>query len=155
MPSQTLSQFFSGMPDLSDVSSSSPPLPALSDWENNVLRVVRSRWPTSSLEIAEFLGHSCTTREQKRLLSSRVVYHVKKLVEKKHVMSKRFGNALIVWPYEVETLRIMHEMMGVKPAHHSTHSLPHEKKIVKEKNSTEKIHPPVHAVKKSIWKEDA
>ena len=168
MPPQTLSQYFSGMPDLSDVSSTSTPLSSLSDWENKVLHIVKNRWPTSSLEIAEFLGHTCNTREQKRLLSSRVVYHVKKLVEKKHVISKRFGNALIVWPYEVETLRIMHEMMvpnfleksSIKktehsPAHHSVEHAPHEKKSSREKWSTKQTIPVhVHISKKSIWKEE-
>ncbi len=145
MPPQTLSQYFSGMPNLGGVSTPAT-IPSLSDWENNVLRIVKTRWPTSSLEIAEFLGHECTTRDQKRLLSSRVVYHVKKLVEKKHVMSKRFGNALIVWPYEVETLRIMHEMMDAKPVHHLNTN------HVAEKNISSKTHPSVHPIKKSIWK---
>lgn len=78
-----------------------------------MLSVAKARWPTSSLEIAEFLGHACVTREEKRLLSSRIVYHIKKLVAKKHLISKRFGNALIVWPYEVETLRVMNERAHV------------------------------------------
>ncbi len=103
----SISHYFS---DKSELDSFSPE-PSLSDWENRVLHVIKTRWPTSSLEIAEFLGHACETREQKRIFSSRIVYHVKKLVDKKKVISKRFGHSLIVWPYEVETLRVMHEMM--------------------------------------------
>lgn len=142
MPPHTLAQYFSGMPDLVDFSPS-PSQPALSDWENKVLHIVKSRWPTSSIEIAEFLGHECVTRDQKRLLSSRIVYHVKKLVAKKHVMSKRVGHALIVWPYDVETLRIMHEMMTPSsPAHHTQ----------PEKNVPVNHPSSMVPAKKSIWK---
>ncbi len=77
----------------------------LSSLEEQLLAVTHARWPTSSLEIAEFLGHTLVSREQKRLLSSRITYHIKKLVEKKKLMSKRVGNALVVWPYEIEPLR--------------------------------------------------
>ncbi len=108
MASARLIDYYSGMPkETVSISVESPH----TEWESRVLRVVHSRWPTSSLEIAEFLGHSIATREEKRLLSSRIVYHIKKLVERKKLMSKRFGNALVVWPFEVETLRVMHEMM--------------------------------------------
>lgn len=82
---------------------------SLSAFEFRLVSIAHSRWPTSALEIAEFLGHPAHTREEKRLLSSRIAYHVKKLVEKKKLMSKRVGNALIVWPYEVEYLRVIHE----------------------------------------------
>ncbi len=78
----------------------------LSPKEERILQIVHARWPTSSLEIAEFLGHALVTREEKKILSSRIAYHVKKLVGKKKLISKRFGNALVVWPYEVETLRL-------------------------------------------------
>jgi hypothetical protein len=108
MASSRLIDYYSGMPEDSVLVSVESPH---TEWESRVLKVVHSRWPTSSLEIAEFLGHSVTTRDEKRLLSSRIVYHIKKLVERKRLMSKRFGHALVVWPYEVETLRVMHEMM--------------------------------------------
>ncbi len=102
MATPSIAQYFSSIPSLE---SSFVPHPSLSAHENEVLRIIYHRWPTSSLEIAEFLGHTCKTRKQKKILSSRIVYHVKKLVEKKYVVSKRFGNALIVWPYVVEKKR--------------------------------------------------
>jgi len=112
MSSARLIDYYSGMPkETVSIAVESPH----TEWEAKVLHVVHSRWPTSSLEIAEFLGHSISTREEKRLLSSRIVYHIKKLVERKKLMSKRFGNALVVWPYEVETLRVMQEMMKPLP----------------------------------------
>ncbi|MEK6970906.1 MAG: hypothetical protein AABW68_04445 [archaeon] len=108
MASARLIDYYSGMPkETVSVAVESPH----TEWESKLLHVVHSHWPTSSLEIAEFLGHSVHTREEKRLLSSRIVYHIKKLVRQQRLMSKRFGNALVVWPYEVETLRVMHEMM--------------------------------------------
>ena len=109
MPSPHLIDFFSGMPKIESVESI--PTSSMTHAEAQILHVVHTRWPTSSLEIAEFLGQSISSRDEKRLVSSRLAYHIKKLVSKRKLMSKRFGNALIVWPYEVETLRVMHEVM--------------------------------------------
>jgi hypothetical protein len=88
---------------------------SLSSFELEIIQVVHHRWPTSALEIAEFLGHTLTTREHKRTLSSRLTYHLKKLVHKRVLMSKRIGNALMVWPYEVEKFRLMHELFPHSP----------------------------------------
>ncbi len=107
MSSPHLIDFFSGMPKLESAETIPTPL-LMTDAETQILHVVHARWPTSSLEIAEFLGQSIASRDEKRLVSSRLAYHIKKLVLKRRLMSKRFGNALIVWPYEVETLRVMH-----------------------------------------------
>ncbi len=112
MDSQKLQMLNLGMPNIEGVSSQHVPL---SSFELEILQVVHHRWPTSSLEIAEFLGHTLTTREHKRTLSSRLVYHLKKLVHKQVLMSKRIGNALMVWPYEVEKFRVMHELFPHSP----------------------------------------
>lgn len=104
MKPPSLAQFFSRTSQL----DSHAPDPSLSPFESHLVSIAHARWPTSSLEIAEFLGHPTHTREEKRTLSSRIAYHVKKLIEKKKLMSKRMGNALIVWPYDVECLRTAH-----------------------------------------------
>lgn len=108
MNARPISSYVSGMPDL--VATPASPS-SFSPVEKDILSIVHARWPTSSLEIAEFLGHTLGSREEKRLFSSRITYHIKKLVRKRHLMSKRFGHSLVVWPYHVETLRVMHEMM--------------------------------------------
>lgn len=95
----------------------------LSAFELEITQIVHQRWPTSALEIAEFLGHTLVTREHKRTLSSRLSYHLKKLVHKQVLMSKRIGNALMVWPYEVEKFRLMHELFPHSPRPESTETI--------------------------------
>ena len=107
MDSQQFKTLHLGMPNNSLSIALSP---HLTPFELEIIQIVHHRWPTSALEIAEFLGHTLETREHKRTLSSRLTYHLKKLVQKNVLMSKRMGNALMVWPYEVEKFRLMHEL---------------------------------------------
>ena len=104
MKTPAIAEYASGMPEIDATIS-------LSRTESRILGVVHSRWPTSSIEIAEFLGHEIHSRELKRQHSSRITYYLKKLVKQNRLMSKRVGNALIVWPYEVETFRVMKEIL--------------------------------------------
>jgi hypothetical protein len=119
MPNNALDSLSSPLP------VHSPSAPSLNPLEQEIVRIVHQHWPTSSLEIAEHLGHSLETREQKRTLSSRLSYHLKKLVEKRILMSKRSGNTRMVWPYEVEKFRLMHELFPHSPSHSdSSHENP-------------------------------
>lgn len=89
---------------------------SLSSLEWRILDYVHAHWPTSSIEVAELLqGAPLNSREEKRRHSSRISYHLQKLAAKKKIVSKRVGNALIVWPYEVESLRVMHGLMTPPP----------------------------------------
>ena len=108
MKNDTFAAQFSGMPNLRPET-----LPiVLSSLETRILDYVHAHWPTSSTEVAELLqGTPLVTREEKRRHSSRISYHIQKLVSKKKLISKRMGNALIVWPYEVESLRVMHGLI--------------------------------------------
>lgn len=116
MDSQKLKALHLGMPNNGAPLALSPPTGHhLSPFELEVVQIVHQRWPTSALEIAEFMGHTISTREHKRTLSSRLAYHLKKLVHKQVLMSKRIGNALMVWPYEVEKFRLMHELFPHSP----------------------------------------
>lgn len=79
--------------------------------ESAVLEIVRSRWPISALEIAENLSERISSREDKKRQSTNYSYYLKKLIAKRLVLSKRVGNALIVWPIEVEAYRTIHEIL--------------------------------------------
>lgn len=79
--------------------------------EREIFNLVLENWPTSALEIAEHFGENISTREQKKQASTKYVYYLKKLVEKQLVLSKRFGNALIVWPVRAEKLRTIHKIL--------------------------------------------
>ncbi|QQR92515.1 MAG: hypothetical protein IPJ89_05205 [Candidatus Iainarchaeum archaeon] len=115
MDSQKLKALHLGMPEKAGLAAATAPAQGLSPFELEIAQIVHQRWPTSALEIAEFLGHTIATREHKRTLSSRLSYHLKKLVHKQVLMSKRIGNALMVWPYEVEKFRLMHELFPHSP----------------------------------------
>ncbi len=85
--------------------------PELSEKEANVLELVKENWPISALEIAEHMNEDLSSHEFKKKHSTNYVYYLKKLVDKRLVLSKRVGNALIVWPIEVEAYRAIHNII--------------------------------------------
>jgi len=86
--------------------------PDLSDKEQMVLELVREHWPVSALEIAEHFNEDVSSREHKKRHSTNYSYYLKKLISKRLVLSKRIGNALIVWPLEVEAYRAIHSIIA-------------------------------------------
>ena len=76
-----------------------------------MLELVREHWPISALEIASHLNENISTREHKKKHSTNYTYYLKKLIHKRLVLSKRVGNALIVWPLEVEAYRAIHSIL--------------------------------------------
>ncbi len=83
----------------------------LTETERHVLSCVLEYWPTCPLEIAAHLGLEANSREEKKRLSSKYSYYLRKLNEKGLIFSKRMGNALVVWPSEVEKYRTIHEIL--------------------------------------------
>lgn len=85
--------------------------PDLSEKEQQILEIVKDNWPISALEIAEHFKENLSSREHKKKHSTNYTYYLKKLVVKRLVLSKRVGNALIVWPLEVEAYRAIHRIV--------------------------------------------
>ncbi|HLC79377.1 MAG TPA: hypothetical protein VJG83_03010 [archaeon] len=85
--------------------------PELSEREGKVLQVVRERWPISAIEVAAQLNENISSRENKKKHSTNYTYYLKKLVRKRLILSKRIGNALIVWPLEVEAYRAIQKIL--------------------------------------------
>ena len=83
----------------------------LGDKERRVLEIVKEYWPISALEIAKHLNENISSREHKRKHSTNYTYYLKKLVSKRFLLSKRIGNALIVWPLEAEAYRAVHRIL--------------------------------------------
>ena len=71
-----------------------------------VLDRIEHNWPTHIKEIVKDLGY-----EVNNLNIKKVAYHVKKLEKEEKVRVKRIGQALVVWPYDIEKLRIIHELL--------------------------------------------
>lgn len=82
-----------------------------SDKEKEIFEYVLEYWPTTSLEIAVYFGENISTRENKKRLSTKYSYYIKKLVEKKLVLCKKAGNSIIVWPVVVEKYRVIHDIL--------------------------------------------
>ena len=84
----------------------------LNEKELKVLSIVRVHWPISALEIAQHFNEDVSSREHKKRHSTNYTYYLKKLIGKRLVLSKRVGNALIVWPIEVEAYRTIHHILN-------------------------------------------
>ncbi|MCR4369170.1 MAG: hypothetical protein NUV67_04665 [archaeon] len=83
----------------------------LGEKEQLVLGLVRDHWPISAIEIAQHLKEDFSTPGHKKRHSTNYTYYLKKLVEKRLVLSKRVGNALVVWPLEAEAYRAIHKIV--------------------------------------------
>ena len=83
--------------------------------DSKVLEIVRHHWPISALEIAAHLHEPAHSREQRRRLSGKYAYYLKKLVMRRQVLSKRVGHALIAWPLEAEKYRTIHSILSENP----------------------------------------
>ena len=83
----------------------------LSEKERKVLELVREHWPTSALEIAGHFNEDTNSRERKKRQSTNYAYYLKKLIGKRALLSKRVGNALVVWPIEAEAYRTVHMIL--------------------------------------------
>jgi len=79
--------------------------------EREIFGLVVENWPTSALEIAEHFNEDLSTRPLKKQASTKYAYYLKKLVQKQLLLSKRVGNALIVWPLQAEKLKTIHKIL--------------------------------------------
>ncbi|MDP6670277.1 MAG: hypothetical protein QGI60_00480 [archaeon] len=90
------------------------PQAQLSPKESKIYDFVLETWPTSAIEIAEHFKEDTNSRESKKKASTKYTYYLKKLVEKGLLLSKRMGNALVVWPMKAERLRAVHAILEGK-----------------------------------------
>ena len=88
-----------------------PDLSSLSSFEREIFDFILENWPSTPLEIAKKFNETIITREDKKRLSSKYAYYLKKLVEKQLLLSKKAGNSIIVWPVIVEKYRVIHEIL--------------------------------------------
>ena len=83
---------------------------------NEIMIIIEREWPVSVTEIAEHLGiFKRGMNEKKRKAAiGKIIYHVKKLKEQERIDSKKIGQTVIIWPYEINKLRFLHDMLTVK-----------------------------------------
>lgn len=82
--------------------------------EEKIFNLISHRWPTSAIEIAHHFEEDVATREARKKASTKYSYHLRKLVEKQLVLSKKVGNAAIYWPLLVEKYRVIHDILEKK-----------------------------------------
>ena len=86
----------------------------LGELERRVFDVALENWPTTALEVAGHFGDDISTRELKKQASTKYAYYLKKLVRRQLLLSKRVGNALVVWPLQAEKLRAIHKILDFR-----------------------------------------
>jgi hypothetical protein len=83
--------------------------PRLGAVSRDVLDVICKEWPVNPLDVAVSLGE----KGSNKTLSSKYLYHFRKLKQMELIEMKRTGNTYIAWPMDMEKLRIIHEMLKV------------------------------------------
>jgi predicted transcriptional regulator len=95
-----------------------PDLLSLPDLERKIYAHILVNWPTTPLELAENFNEKVSTREEKKRASTKYSYYLKKLLQKRLIVSKKAGNSVIVWPLVVEKYRAIHDILKHHEAEH-------------------------------------
>ena len=85
---------------------------------DEIMIVIEKEWPISVTGIAEHLGiFKRGMNEKKRKAAiGKIIYHVKKLKDEEKIRTKIIGQTVIIWPVDIEKLRVLHEMLRLKNA---------------------------------------
>jgi predicted transcriptional regulator len=80
---------------------------------DKILVIIEKEWPVSATEIAEHLGiFKRGMNEKKRKAAiGKIIYHIRKLEESDKIMTKKIGQTVIIWPYDVDKIRVLHELI--------------------------------------------
>jgi len=80
---------------------------------NEIMIVIEKEWPVSITEIAEHLGifKRGMIEKKRKAAIGKIMYHVKKLKDEEKIRTKIIGQTVIIWPYEMEKLRVLNEMI--------------------------------------------
>lgn len=73
-----------------------------------ILARIERNWPTHIKELISDMGFEVDNTNIKKFS-----YHVYELKKQEKVHIKKIGNALVVWPAEMEKLRFIHELLKV------------------------------------------
>jgi hypothetical protein len=85
----------------------------MEELKDKIMIIIEKEWPVSVTEIAERLGiFKRGMNEKKRKAAvGKIIYHVKKLKESDKIRIKKIGQTVIIWPHDIEKLRVLHEML--------------------------------------------
>lgn len=83
----------------------------LSKKTSEVYSIIASEWPVNPCFVAKKLGEHVSEKTRKRI-SSKYLYHFKKLYDQGHIMMKTVGNTKIAWPMQAEKYKVIGELRG-------------------------------------------
>jgi predicted transcriptional regulator len=89
---------------------SEEPIGKMGSVSRDVLEAIVKEWPMNPLDVANSLGDTGS----KKTLSSKYLYHFRRLKHLGLIEMKRTGNTYIAWPMDMEKLRIIHELLRVE-----------------------------------------
>jgi predicted transcriptional regulator len=80
---------------------------------DKIVLIVEKEWPVSTTEIAERLGIFKRGMDEKKRKAAvgKIIYHIEQLKGQEKIRTKKIGQTVIIWPYEMEKLRVLHEMI--------------------------------------------
>lgn len=75
--------------------------------------VIEDDWPVSVTEISTHLGIFKRGMDEKKRKAAigKISYHIKKLKDVDKIRTKKIGQTVIIWPHDIEKLRVIHELI--------------------------------------------
>ncbi len=73
-----------------------------------VFKLICSKWPLNPLGVAKEFGE----KGKSKTLSAKYLYHFRKLKQMDLIEIKKLGNTYVVWPIDIEKLRLIHELLS-------------------------------------------
>jgi len=85
----------------------------MKELRDNIIVIIEEKWPVSVTEIASHLGlfRKGMIEKKRKAAIGKIIYHVKKLEKMEKIKIKKIGQTVIIWPTEIEKLRVMNELM--------------------------------------------
>ena len=80
------------------------------DFRTEIYGIIESDWPIHISVIARKLGLPVDGEEKKKIIA-RINYHVNQLKKEEKILTKKIDRALVIWPYDIEKLRFVHEIL--------------------------------------------
>jgi predicted transcriptional regulator len=76
------------------------------DLRKGIMENIEHHWPVHVKELVRNLGLEVNNSNIKK-----IGYHIRELEKTGSVRTKRIGRALVVWPHDMEKLRVIYELL--------------------------------------------
>ena len=85
----------------------------MKELRNDIAIIIEKNWPVSATEIANRIGifNKGMNEKKRKAAIGKIMYHIKKLEGQGKIDTKKIGQTVIIWPSEINKLRVVHELM--------------------------------------------